>query len=162
MYNKNKAFSNPVFRKITALLLSAAMPVMLLSACNHNSGGSSSAKISEDEAKKIALEDCGLQESEICSKKSTLDTEDRALVYKIELYSEGHEYEYEIDANSGKIISKSKEGYNCPSQSAANQVTADGQTTANEQMTANEQTASEEQTYVHSSEIITEPPRQYY
>lgn len=157
MYNKNKAFSNPVFRKITALLLSAAMPVTLLSACNHNSGGSASAKISEDKAKKIALEDCGLRESEICGNKSTLDTEDGALVYKIELYSEGYEYEYEIDANSGKIISKSKEVYNGSAQS-----TADNQITADEQTTANEQTASEEQTYVHSSEIITEPPRQYY
>lgn len=157
MYNKNKAFSNPVFRRITALLLSAAIPVTLLSACNHNSGGSASAKISEDEAKKIALENCGLNESEIHNKKSTLDTENGVLVYEIKFYSEGYEYEYEIDANSGKIISKSKEAYNGSAQSAA-----DNQITADEQTTVNEQTVSEEQTYIHSSELITEQPQKYY
>ncbi len=90
------------FRKITALFISAVFLLTLLSACTQNSGGSS-AKITEDEAKKIALEDCGLQESEIRNKTIALDTENGILVY-----------EFDIDANTGKIIGKSKEALDNP------------------------------------------------
>ncbi len=101
------------FRKITALFISAVFLLTLLSACTQNSGGSS-AKITEDEAKKIALEDCGLQESEIRNKTIALDTENGILVYEFDFDSSTHEYEYDIDANTGKIIGKSKEALDNP------------------------------------------------
>ena len=101
------------FRKITALFISAVFLLTLLSACTQNSGGSS-VKITEDEAKKIALEDCGLQESEIRNKTIALETENGILVYEFDFDSSTHEYEYDIDANTGKIIGKSKEALDNP------------------------------------------------
>lgn len=80
-----------------------------LCGCSQNGKAQSSAKLSEDEALKIVLEDCSLQKSDIKGKNSALDTENGILVYDIEFYSGNYEYDYEVDANTGKIISRSKE-----------------------------------------------------
>lgn len=137
------------FRKITALFISAIILITALSACTQN-GGNSVAKISEEEAKKIALEDCGLQESEILNKKTELDAEDGVLVYEFEFYSSTHQYEYDIDANTGKIISKSKEVYdNSPAK-----------TTAETVITDNTDAAPPTSTYESASETITGGPAQ--
>ena len=109
----NRSSSVFSFRKITALFILAVFLLNVLSACTQNSGVSS-AKITEDEAKKIALADCGLQESEIRNKTIILDTENGISVYEFDFDSSTHEYEYDIDASTGKIISKSKEALDSP------------------------------------------------
>ena len=61
------------------------------------------AKISEGEAVKILAEKIpGLQDSNIWIK---LDMEDGRLVYEGEIIQDGMEYEFEIDANDGTILS---------------------------------------------------------
>ncbi len=57
-----------------------------------------------DKAKNIAANHAGLSISELTFSKAKLDTDDGNTVYDIEFYKDGIEYEYEIDASSGKIL----------------------------------------------------------
>ncbi len=65
-----------------------------------------SAQISKNEAKKIALKDAGLSESELSAIRVKLDTDDGVQQYEVEFYADGKEYDYDIDAKTGKIRSK--------------------------------------------------------
>lgn len=62
--------------------------------------------IGVDKAKSIALKDAGLSSSEASFTKAKLDKEDGVAVYEIEFFSGNTEYEYEINATSGKIRDK--------------------------------------------------------
>ena len=55
-------------------------------------------------AKEIALNHANLKESEITWHKAILDIEHNYSVYEIEFIYKYKEYDYEIDANTGKII----------------------------------------------------------
>lgn len=75
-------------------------------------------KISADKAKKIALEDAKLAEKDVTFVKVELEFEDNRLVYDVEFYSGNVEYDYDIDAVSGAIVSADKdiENYVIPAQ----------------------------------------------
>lgn len=68
--------------------------------------GTGTTLITEDEAKKIALDDAQLTEEQITAYVLVLDTDDGRQEYEIEFYVGTTEYEYEIDAVTGKINSK--------------------------------------------------------
>lgn len=70
-------------------------------AVNQDSSGT---YIGIDKAKSIAVQHAGLSLSEVTFKKAKLDTDDGNTEYDIEFYKDGIEYEYEIDATSGKIL----------------------------------------------------------
>ncbi len=55
-------------------------------------------------AKKIAVDHAKVDAKNIMIKKAKLDKEDGISVYEIEFYTASHEYEYEIDAATGRII----------------------------------------------------------
>ncbi len=61
--------------------------------------------IGEEEAKAIALKHAGLKESEVTFALAHLDMDDGIQAYDVEFYKDGKEYDYEIDAYSGDIIS---------------------------------------------------------
>lgn len=61
--------------------------------------------IGSDTAKAIALKDAGLTENDVEFIKANLDYDDGKKVYDVEFYAENKEYDYEIDASSGDIIS---------------------------------------------------------
>lgn len=63
-------------------------------------------RISLEDAKNKALADANLSSSQVTFTKSELDFDDGILVYELEFYSSSHKYEYEINANTGTIISK--------------------------------------------------------
>ena len=65
--------------------------------------------ISLDEAVSIALENANASESDVNFVKKQEDYDDNELVYDIEFHYEGYEYEYEIRANDGFIISQDKD-----------------------------------------------------
>lgn len=67
--------------------------------------------ISIDSAKNAALKHAGLKASDVEFKEAKLDTDDRIAHYDIEFVSNGMEYEYEINAQSGKVGEFSKERY---------------------------------------------------
>ena len=80
-----------------------------------NSSGSfsdnaqSQAEISADKAKEIALSHAAVAAADAAYIKAELDYDDGRLIYDIEFVAKNIEYEYEIDAGSGKIIDFDKE-----------------------------------------------------
>lgn len=57
-----------------------------------------------EEAKAVAVAHAGFSVQEVSFSKTKLEKEHRMLVYEIEFYKDGMEYEYEIDAETGEII----------------------------------------------------------
>ena len=69
----------------------------------------SSDYIGVDKAKSIALNNAGLSASSVTFTKAKLDREDGIRVYEIEFYTDTKEYDYEINAKTGKILDKDVE-----------------------------------------------------
>ena len=61
--------------------------------------------ISEEEAKKIALDKAGLTEGEVKFVKAELDRDDGIIRYEIEFRKDLTEYDAEINAETGEILS---------------------------------------------------------
>lgn len=96
---------------------------------NTNSGtGSVSAALTADQAKDKALAHAGLKANQVTFVKSKLDWDDGRQVYDVEFYTSDYkEYDYEIDASTGKIISYDydADSYTPPATSSGNAITAD-------------------------------------
>ncbi|MBE5999526.1 MAG: hypothetical protein E7237_07975 [Sarcina sp.] len=75
-----------------------------MTAGGEGSPASADGYISVDEAKEIALRDAGRREDEVRFSSAKLDNDDGVRVYEIEFYAENLEYDYEIDAVSGRIL----------------------------------------------------------
>ncbi len=71
----------------------------------------SGGQISSEEAKNTVLTDAGIAASEATFTKEKLDYENGIPVYELEFYTSTGEYEYEIHAVSGAILSKSSESF---------------------------------------------------
>ncbi len=63
----------------------------------------SEAKITKERAKEIALEHAKIKETDITDYEIDLDNEDGKLVYEISFESNGKEYDYDVDATTGKV-----------------------------------------------------------
>ena len=88
---------------------------------------SGSGTITEDQARQIALDHAGLSASQVTFLKSRLDYDDGRQVYDVEFYSSDYtEYDYEIDAATGDILSydSDAEGY-APPTANTTAITAD-------------------------------------
>lgn len=86
-----------------------------------------SGQISKSKAKKIALKDAGLTASEVSGMRVVLDVDDDGTdptVYDVEFYAGNIEYDYEIDVETGEIVSKDKDAEHID-VSAMNQTNAD-------------------------------------
>ena len=62
--------------------------------------------ISMDKAKSITLKDSGLRSSFVTFEKALLKKDDGKIIYEIEFFTSTYEYEYEVDAYTGAILSK--------------------------------------------------------
>ena len=71
--------------------------------------GSQNAKISREDAKRTALENASVSESDIFDYEAELDYERGILTYDISFETKDFEYEYDINANDGTIIKSEKE-----------------------------------------------------
>lgn len=69
-----------------------------------NNAAASDKYIGVDSAKQIAVEHAGLSESDAVFSKAKLENDDGRAEYEISFYSGNTEYEYSIDAASGKIL----------------------------------------------------------
>lgn len=67
--------------------------------------------ISVETAKTAALSDAGVNKKNVTFTKTKLENEDSVPIYDIEFYTKKAEYDYEIDAVSGLVTSKSTERY---------------------------------------------------
>ncbi len=63
--------------------------------------------ISVDKAKEAALKHAGLAATAVTFTKAKLDKDDGKVKYEVEFYSGQKEYEYEIDAHTGKVLESS-------------------------------------------------------
>ena len=66
-------------------------------------------KISASRAEEIALDHAGVSKAEAKFLKSNLDIDDGRYKYEVDFYANGYEYDYEIDAESGKVIDSDKD-----------------------------------------------------
>ena len=91
---------------------------------NTNPGSSGTASITAERAKQIALSHAGLSSSQVSFVRAHLDWEDGRRVYEVEFYNTSNytEYDYEIDASSGDILSYDHEAeyYQRPSTDTGN------------------------------------------
>lgn len=97
------------------------------SAAQTGGGQTDGGTITEDKAREIALAHAGLTAGEVTFLKTKLDREDGRLVYDVEFYTADYsEYDYEIDAADGTILSYDfdAEGYTAPS-AGSTAITAD-------------------------------------
>ncbi len=71
-----------------------------------NTTGTSNTKgyITRDDAKKIALEKAGVSESKTFEMEIEMDTDDGFLYYEVEFKTSTHEYEYDINAEDGRVM----------------------------------------------------------
>lgn len=65
--------------------------------------------ITLEKAKEIAFSDAGVTEDTVYGLETDVDLEGNRRYYEIDFKSGNYEYEYEIDAESGKILKKYKE-----------------------------------------------------
>lgn len=71
-----------------------------------SSSSSADSFIGKDKALSIAFADCGLKKSNVSRTDISLDDDDGVYYYDISFYHNGSEYEYDIDASTGKILSR--------------------------------------------------------
>lgn len=65
--------------------------------------------LSTDEVKKIALDNLGFKESDVTNLKVEVDDDDGRAIYEVEFRVSNTEYSYEIDAQTGEIVSSESE-----------------------------------------------------
>jgi uncharacterized membrane protein YkoI len=70
---------------------------------------SATSQISPDEAKQIALKDAGVAEADARELKVELDSDDPTVHYDVEFKAGGLEYDYDINVETGAIISSKSE-----------------------------------------------------
>lgn len=66
-------------------------------------------KVSKEDAKKAVLAHAGLNEANVKFYKAELDRERGGLVYEVEFDAGKYEYDYEVDAETGKVLKAEKE-----------------------------------------------------
>lgn len=71
---------------------------------------SDSAYIGVEAAKSAAFAHAGLEASQVTMGEVDFDYEDGRMVYELEFYANGAEYEYDIDASTGAVVKSSQEG----------------------------------------------------
>lgn len=72
-------------------------------------GNSGAGKIGSERAKQIALEHAGLSEQQAKNLKIDLDRDNGVLKYEIDFYYGNAQYDYDINALTGEIISFDKD-----------------------------------------------------
>lgn len=69
----------------------------------------SSAIITEKMAEDAALKHAGFKAEEVQRLRTTYDYDDGYEIYEVDFYKDGYEYDYDIDAVSGEILSYDKD-----------------------------------------------------
>lgn len=98
------------------MLVTAAVTLTLMGLV----AGCGGKDIGESKAKEIALENAGVTESDISRYQSSKDRDDGKTLYEIQFASGDTEYEYEINAENGNIISYGRESLNNGQSSTQN------------------------------------------
>ena len=95
---------------------------------HQTSGAAGTTAVDEAKAKEIALEHAGLSQDQVTFLQCKLDRDDGRQVYDVEFYAADYtEYDYEIDAATGEILSYDydAEGYTPSTSSGTQSITAE-------------------------------------
>ena len=95
-------------KRLLSLLTMTSLLISLLAACQVPIA-KEDPKITAQEAEEIALEDAGLTRDQVKYLHSEYDFDDGIGYYEVQFTYEQLEYEYEIKASDGKIISFDKD-----------------------------------------------------
>ena len=87
---------------------------------------SDSAYIGVEAAKSAAFAHAGLDAAQVTMGEVDFDYEDGRMVYELEFYASGAEYEYDIDASTGAVVKFSQEGGRTQAGSSAGSGGASG------------------------------------
>ena len=87
---------------------------------------SDSAYIGVEAAKSAAFAHAGLDATQVTMGEVDFDYEDGRMVYELEFYANGAEYEYDIDASTGAVVKFSQEGGRTQTGSSAGSGGASG------------------------------------
>ena len=87
---------------------------------------SDSAYIGVEAAKSAAFAHAGLDAAQVTMGEVDFDYEDGRMVYELEFYANGAEYEYDIDASTGAVVKFSQEGGRPQTSSSAGSGGASG------------------------------------
>lgn len=87
------------------------------SSSSSTSGGAQTGRISMEKAKQIALQHAGVSASSATFYKAKLDRDDGLELYELKFYTSGREYEYELRASDGAVLSYDYE--ELPSESSS-------------------------------------------
>ena len=100
-------------KQSTIIAIAGAAAIAVLGAVALPLTRTASADITADRAREIALADAGLTEADAQYLRTRADYDDGRSVYEVEFYADGAEYDYEIAAAGGAILSKDydAEGY---------------------------------------------------
>lgn len=85
-----------------SVIYSVGIEFHAASAANASSG--SQEGITLEEAEEIAVSDAGLSTEDVVFTKEKQERDDGRMVYELEFYQDRTEYEYTIDASTGKIL----------------------------------------------------------
>ncbi len=139
-------------KKIIGIIVAVALIAIIGIGAGYyftNKGSNASAAISETEAQNIALEDAGLNQNDVSFTKTNLDRDDGRSQYDIEFIAsaDNTKYDYEIDAESGAILSVDREtgrsGNTTSNSTQQNNTTQQQQNTTTGPQAAGEITADE-------------------
>ena len=83
---------------------------------NQTQTNTQTAGIGLEAAKEIALADAGLTAADVTFTKERYEREDFVYVYEIDFYTSTQEYDYEINADTGEIYSRSVESFQTGAQ----------------------------------------------
>ena len=100
---------------------------------NTNTSSDTKRYISVDKAKTIALKQAGLTPAMVTFGKAVLKKDDGKIIYEIEFFTSSHEYEYEIDAYSGAILSQDVDALS-PSEQTGKNIEQSSNTPKNEDL----------------------------
>ncbi|MCI9143370.1 MAG: cell wall protein [Lachnospiraceae bacterium] len=89
---------------ITEIALISQSRHLASESLTQNGAASDRAYISQESAVEIACEHAGVNAGNVTGKKVEFDSEDGIMVYEIEFYVGTVEYEYDIDARTGRIV----------------------------------------------------------
>ena len=108
--------NNKFIKKISALSILGVLGLFVLSGSLNTFAANN--YIGVEKAKSIALKDAGVSGATFV--KAKLDSEDGVKVYDVEFYKGNVEYDYEIDAITGKILEKDRdiENFSIPKKKA--------------------------------------------
>lgn len=74
-----------------------------------NNQNSNNSKITVEKAKEISLKHANLKDNQVVFDKTEMDYDNGVQIYDIEFHYNNIEYNYEIDANTGNILSYSQD-----------------------------------------------------